>query len=115
MRLSPQSNQFVKVLRGYIQNPPHIGAFGSAWPHGIISGSQRNFVYNPSAKFENHLGLRIEAVYVAGLMVLWIGDKSNSIEPERAHAPSIQRDRPSKKPIPLLASFSCATPAARPP
>jgi hypothetical protein len=90
MRFSPEPQQFIEMSCGNAQDAPDVAAFCRAGPNGIEPVRQPNLSLC-SAEAHNDFGLRIKSMDVGRLMILWIGDKSYSFEPERAHAPSILR------------------------
>jgi hypothetical protein len=77
----------------HLQDMFHIPATGITGSDRIVSGRQSNLSTGPLAKFHDHFRLGIESMHMSRFMVLWIGDKTNTIEPKGAHAERILQNR----------------------
>jgi hypothetical protein len=104
MRLLPKLNEFVEMLRGYLQDMLYVAATGVSWPYGIAAACLSNFSARAAAKFYDNLSLCIEPVHMARLVVFRIRNKSNTVKPNRAHANRIlpKSARLAFRPRPVL-------------
>lgn len=80
MCVSPKLNQGVEVGRCNSQHMLNIAAACSRGSNRVRAIGKCYFS-NGLAEFNNRFDFRIESVYVNGLVILRIRDKSNSLEP----------------------------------
>ena len=77
------------MLCRYLQDVLYIAAARISGPYSIASIRTRNLLLRFVAEFHHDFSLRIESMHVAGLMILKVRDKPNTIEPNRTDAPRI--------------------------
>jgi len=77
----PKSDEIVKVRRCDPQDVLHVIPLCIAGSHCIAAIRLRHFSGRPQAEFNDHLGLRVEPVNMAWLVVLGVRNKANAIEP----------------------------------